>query len=323
VSVWEVEFKVRPLSVVSSGTWSGGRDLDGTLAWDGNATTRWASNDDGKRVWIQFDLGEFLTLEELFISWETTGPFSVLGSADGIQFHRLYQNLQNTNQKQDKIRFSSLPNHFRWVKIEALPESAGNPRYYRSIFEVSFTTKASTLNQKDIIDGETNLGIVRDWPQIPAGFQMPDYSLLASKYEQLTFINNDGLTHLWDWGMGSHFRDLTLRQPGYFLVNKWGNPGEYITQSTVLFPGLLSSAARGTNMTNVTVNVPPTLANYDTSNLVRMMKAYYHEDPLSSPRAPNGIFTDHFHDHLKDIGDEFWFTLLPTVNALQLQSLYS
>ena len=59
-----------------------------------------------------------------------------------------------------------------------------------------------------------------------------------------------------------------------------------------------------------------------TANLVRMMKAYYHADPVKTSNGlENGLFTDHFVDTTGS-GGSFWYELVPNVYAMQVQSLY-
>jgi|GEM_PF-6469199 len=194
----------------------------------------------------------------------------------------------------------------------------------------------STLKQWDVVDGEKGIGIVADWPALPPRFEIPDYELLAESYEKMAFADQDDRTNRLAWGISRNFRGLSILQPPFLLFNWWQNkcfnrPSDcnpkgpnYVSQSTVLFPGLLSSAVMGSDMTALAKKTAPAFSPQNPKNLVRMMKAYYHADKKKTLAGKeNGLFTDHFTDHVQGLGNEFWYTLLPNVYAMQLQSLYS
>lgn len=175
--------------------------------------------------------------------------------------------------------------------------------------------------QWDIKDGERGVGIVSHWPNIPSNFLIPDYLGLAKKYEELAFLRNDDLTHRWRPGRTPYFDSLSILQPSFLLHNAWAaNPN--VSESLVVFPGILSSALIGTDTTKMNVEMD----SQDGSglvNLVRMMKAYYHYDTVKNPDgSENGIFTDHFAGNVIP-GGSFWYQLVPNVYAMQIQSLYS
>lgn len=188
------------------------------------------------------------------------------------------------------------------------------------------------VTQVDIIDEETGRGIIKDWPSIPERFEIPDYMELAKAYEYLSYMNYDERTHRFSWSndtayqQGSpYFKDVSILQPPFldhFKFNDWKN---FISQSTVLFPGLISSGLIGSDLTQMNTQMPSQLVSQPRPNLARMMKAYYHTDfrTPSNSKTENGIFTDHFSNHLLGLGNEFWFTLIPNVYAMQLQSLFT
>lgn len=183
--------------------------------------------------------------------------------------------------------------------------------------------KGTPLQQWDIIDGESNLGIIRDWPQDPPSFSIPDYSKLAQAYEKVTFLNPDPRTHRWVQATTrANYRGESILQPAFLLDNRWSAHASF-SESLVVFPGILSSAMRGVDMTDLPVQVQ--LGNNietQQKNIVRMIKAYYHLDPVkSSEGLENGLFTDHFVDTVGS-GSSFWYLLGPNVYAMQIQSLF-
>ncbi len=183
--------------------------------------------------------------------------------------------------------------------------------------------KAAYTKQWDIVDTESNTGIIRDWPQIPKNFLIPDYSELAQSYEKITFINNDPRTHRWvKASTRANYRGESILQPAFLLDNRFASNATF-SESLVVFPGILSSALRGVDMTDLPVEMQSgdDIA-LQRKNIVRMIKAYYHSDPIkNSEGLENGLFTDHFQDSVGG-GNSFWYQLGPNVYAMQIQSMY-
>jgi len=181
----------------------------------------------------------------------------------------------------------------------------------------------SPIQQWDIIDGESHLGIIRDWPQEPLHFTIPDYSKLAENYEKVTFLNPDPRTHRWvQASTRANYQGESILQPAFLLDNRW-SPESSFSESLVVFPGILSSAMRGVDMTNLAVQVQSrNSVETQQKNIVRMIKAYYHLDPVRTTEGlENGLFTDHFVDTVGS-GSSFWYQLGPNVYAMQIQSLF-
>jgi len=80
-----------------------------------------------------------------------------------------------------------------------------------------------SLEQWDVIDGETGKGIISHWPNIPPKFKTPDYLGLAKHYEQMVFKNFDDTTHRWAWSVSPNFKGLSILQPAYLLHTTWQN----------------------------------------------------------------------------------------------------
>lgn len=180
-------------------------------------------------------------------------------------------------------------------------------------------------NQWDIVDGETNTGIVRDWPNIPPSFEIPNYQLFAKHYYELAFASTahqvngrDVLKHT-RWADSQSFPSLvslfnftTIFQASFFEDIRAQNE-PHLTESLTVFPGIISSAL----ISKTTAETP---RRSEVATYVRMMKRYFH--PLALDGKPNaGWFGNSPHKGGGD-GGSFWYDLGPNVYAMQLLELF-
>jgi hypothetical protein len=176
-------------------------------------------------------------------------------------------------------------------------------------------------DQWDIKDGETGRGIVSDWPNIPNRFAIPDYKSLAKDYETLAFVRADDLTHRWREGRSPYFDSMSILQPSFLLHNAWAS-NQNLSEAVVVFPGILSSSLIGSDATQLKVQTY-SAREMVAVNLVRMIKGYYHYDPVrNADGSENGLFTNHFFGNSLP-GKSFWYLMMPNIYAMQIQSLYS
>lgn len=251
---------------------------------------------------------------------------SLQNRADSQMFHFFHNYVIKASQFPPKLGCGEFFMIFsRWLLSAAVTAAIG---------QLCFANNSKlSVRQVDIIDEETGKGIVKDWPNIPKRFEIPNYLELAKAYEYLAFTKYDELTHRFVWSADSVYQQGNPYYPGISILQSpfvdhfaFRQTANFLSQSTVLFPGLISSALLGSPLTQIKIEMPPHLSSLGAiQNLVRMMKGYYHPDfrTQNTRESENGVFTDHFANHLLNQGDEFWFTLIPNVYAMQLQSLFN
>ncbi len=180
-------------------------------------------------------------------------------------------------------------------------------------------------NQWDIVDGETNTGIVRDWPDIPPSFEIPNYQLFAKHYYELAFastahqVNDKEVLKHTRWADSQSFPSLvslfnftTIFQASFFEDIRAQNY-PHITESLTVFPGIISSAL-------ISKTTSETPRRSEVASYVRMMKRYFH--PLTLDGKPNaGWFGNSPHKGGGN-GGSFWYDLGPNVYAMQLLQLF-
>jgi hypothetical protein len=180
-------------------------------------------------------------------------------------------------------------------------------------------------NQWDIVDGETNTGIIRDWPDIPPSFEIPNYQLFAKHYYELAFastahqVNGKEVLKHTRWADSQSFPSLvslfnftTIFQASFFEDIRAQNE-PHLTESLTVFPGIISSAL-------ISKTTSETPRRSEVASYVRMMKRYFH--PLNLDGKPNaGWFGNSPHKGGGN-GGSFWYDLGPNVYAMQLLQLF-
>ena len=212
-----------------------------------------------------------------------------------------------------------------------LPAGTVGPK---NVVLTNFDGQSATLPQAfsyvfDIVDGETNLGIIRDWPSIPPNFEIPNYPLFAKHYYELAFSSSEHMSSEGRKVFG-HTRFVngatspalepyfptdfpTLLQASFFdSLHAAQNP-LHQSESLTVFPGIISSAL-------MSEKSDLGIRRSEIASYVRMMKRYFH--PLALTGHPSlGWFGNH---PVKDTanGGSFWYDLGPNVYAMQLLSLF-
>jgi len=168
--------------------------------------------------------------------------------------------------------------------------------------------------QKDIVDPQTGIGILSDYPAIPQNFGITDYRSIAHYFDAIAFNRNPS---------------PLLRPTGIVLVGNATNPlvnalfniesfqlkpfvlstdVDPIGQAVASFPALVSSSLIGRDMSATLVN-----GERNARNLVRMIKRNFH--------GSAGIFGN-YPDGYDGLGNSFWYDLMPNIYAMQINSLY-
>jgi hypothetical protein len=185
--------------------------------------------------------------------------------------------------------------------------------------------KPTVEPQWDILDGETNTGIIRNWPNIPPNFDIPNYSQFAKHTFELAFssenkiVNGREILAHTRWADSKAYPSLeplfkftTLFQAS-FIEDLRAKKYPHVSESLAIFPGLISSAL-------LSQGNEENPKRSDVASYVRMMKRYFH--PLALTGKPNaGWFANGPHKGSAN-GGEFWYDLGPNVYAIQLLGLF-
>lgn len=174
---------------------------------------------------------------------------------------------------------------------------------------------AQTSVQKDIVDPQTNIGIISDYPRLPAFFSIIDYRAISNNFDLIAFNRNpspllrpegiklagNATTPL----VNALFNIETFQLKPYVLSTDTDPMG----QAVASFPALVSSSLLGINMTATKVN-----GESSPRNLVAMIKRNFH--------GSAGMFGN-YPDGYGGLGNSFWYDLMPNIYAMQINSLYS
>lgn len=186
---------------------------------------------------------------------------------------------------------------------------------YGVTFIFPFLIWGQINEQKDIVDTQTQIGIITDYPRIPSNFGIVDYRTIANNYDLLTFnrfpspllrptgVNLAGSSTV---PLVNALINIETFQLKPFVLSIDSSP---VGQSVASFPALVSSSLLGKNMTAAKINGEST-----SRNLVRMIKRNFHGN--------SGLFGN-YPDGYGGLGNSFWYDLMPNIYAMQVNSLYS
>lgn len=182
------------------------------------------------------------------------------------------------------------------------------------LFFLVFSLDLQAQNvQKDIVDPQTQIGILSDYPAIPQNFGMADFRNIASYYDTIVFNRRPSpLRPLGIALVGNGVNPLVNAlfniesfQLKPFVLSTDTNP---IGQSVASFPAIVSSSLIGRDMSATLVN-----GESNARNLVRMIKRNFH--------GSAGMFGN-YPDGYGGLGNSFWYDLMPNIYAMQINSLY-
>lgn len=130
-------------TVTVSGIWQNDKSgvYAGSMAFDNDDTTRWASNNDGSPTWILINLKSATVIARMAISWQYIGyGYRVEVSADGVDYSTvrtvtLQESASDRYTEHDFSRNELGGVYAQYIRISAI-ESDSVP--YRSIVDISF-----------------------------------------------------------------------------------------------------------------------------------------------------------------------------------------
>ncbi|MGE3758498.1 MAG: discoidin domain-containing protein [Pseudobdellovibrionaceae bacterium] len=127
-----------PVAATASGIWN--NDTSGAFSaakvFDGNFTSRWASNNDGKPSWVQVDLGATRFVTGATIAWESAGSYRIDVSIDGVTYANAAVGFTGfgTTSVHNLTQNGSGGWWARYIRVA--PATTTDPQY-RSIWEIT------------------------------------------------------------------------------------------------------------------------------------------------------------------------------------------